>query len=183
QIVDFYAATQRLDRLEHELPSFSLSPENARALHVELFEYFEKEQRFSDALNVLQSHPEIVKIDVLRARLRPFAAKANAYDAVAGTLETFISQNYAPEIARELALLNLDWSQNETSSDSALVHLQRANELAPDHFEIAQKLCNLFLEKKQRDNAIRVLNRFLQVSHDDGDKLKAQQLLARIQSA
>src|SRR5581483_6489125 len=116
QIVDFYAATQRLDRLEHELPSFSLSPENARALHVELFEYFEKEQRFSDALNVLQSHPEIVKIDVLRARLRPFAAKANAYDAVAGTLETFISQNYAPEIARELALLNLDWSQNETSS-------------------------------------------------------------------
>jgi len=82
QIVDFYAATNRLDRLENEAASFSLSAENLQSLHAELFLRCSASAASGDAASralakrVLENHPEIANREDVRARLHDAAANS-----------------------------------------------------------------------------------------------------------
>jgi DNA-binding SARP family transcriptional activator len=117
------------------------------------------------------------------------ARNANAFAPVIALLETALAQSPADKldasIARELALVYGDRAERELAAfaaDAALNHLQRANQLAPDHLPIAQRFCALLLERNNREHAAQVLERLLRVSRDENDKTKAQQLLAAIKA-
>ena len=90
----------------------------------------------------------------------------------------------APRISRDLAALYVRWSDDEANSDpqdtaARLGHLVRAQQYAPDDFEVARRLATLRWENNQADRAVATLQPFLADNAVPAEREQARALLAR----
>ena len=63
--------------------------------------------------------------------------------------------------------------------DSALSHLAKAHDLSPAHWPTVDRLVGIYLSRGEPAKAAQVLQSFLAVSKDVGEREKATQLLTR----
>ena len=181
-----YAAAGKLDRLEGEIGEFQLAPRLVPGLRAALFAECERSGNFAEALMIAQNHPEIIPASQgFAGRLCSLAGKTGSYPEVSAVFEKVMSQSEDRSMGwlDDAAFFYKEWADRELAAfhaEAAIEHLKRANEIRPARFDIAQQLCNLYLEKKQRERAEQVLENFLSASADEADREKARQMLAAI---
>jgi predicted Zn-dependent protease len=186
EIVKVYAAAGKMDRVEDEIGEFQLAPSLVPSLRAALFAECDRTGKFAAALMIAQNHPEIIPASQgFAGRLCSLAGKTGSYTEVAAVFEKAMSQSDDRSMGwiDDAARFYKEWADKELSTfhaEAAIEHLKRANEIRPGRFDIAQQLCNLYLEQKQRERAEQVLENFLSASADEADREKARQMLAAI---
>jgi tetratricopeptide (TPR) repeat protein len=152
-----------------------------------LLRHFEKAEDLSPALLLIENHPELADSASLEP-LRALASKSKQFEPCAKVLERFGTQlSFAQASAeRQLALLLGDWAESELEAfqtESALAHLQRSAELAPDCFPVARRLAELRSQRGDTAAAAETLEKFLRAAQIPEERESARQLLARLRPA
>jgi predicted Zn-dependent protease len=187
ELVQFLATENRLAQFETDLASFELDPSRVMLARRALLRHFEKAEDLSPALLLIENHPELADSASLEP-LRALASKSKQFEPCAKVLERFGTQlSFAQASAeRQLALLLGDWAESELEAfqtESALAHLQRSAELAPDCFLVARRLAELRSQRGDTAAAAETLEKFLRAAQIPEERESARQLLARLRPA
>jgi len=127
-----------------------------------------------------EKHADVLDRETL-LKLRTTAKQAHDFGAAQAWLERLVSQQGGDQAT--LAWMLFDRAELELSSlqvEPALARLQRAHELKPGFWLIAERLASLRLQRNELRQAARVLNAFIEVATEPVEKDKARQILARI---
>lgn len=165
------------------LEDFDLSSLHRAALSRAVFVEHLDAGRIATAVVFGEKSPDILDA-VTREKLRTAVKKSGEFDAAIAWLERRLSQH--GDDGSLLALMLFDRAETELASlqiDSSVAHLQRANDLKPGLWMIAERLAELRLQRKEPKLAAKALNAFLQVATDSAEKDKARQILSRIPSS
>jgi tetratricopeptide (TPR) repeat protein len=139
--------------------------------------------RIAMAVSFGERNPAIMDA-ALHEKLRSVMKASGEYDAAVAWLERRHSQQ--SEDGAPLALMLFDRAEAELESlqvESALARLQRAHELKPSLWAVAERLAELRLKRNEPKLAAKVLNAFLAAATDSTEKDKARQILGRIPSS
>jgi tetratricopeptide (TPR) repeat protein len=167
-----------------ELTDFELSPNQRAALNHAIFCEHVDAGRIPKALELADKDPDILDAEA-HVKLRAAVKKAGAHELVEPWLERRVLQR--PDERPQLALLLADWAGAELSSaqqtDSAVAHLQKAQDLDRSNWAITERLADLRVRRGEQKLAVKALNDFLSLATDPAEKEKARQMLARIPSS
>jgi tetratricopeptide (TPR) repeat protein len=165
-----------------DLNDFALSRNNRTALSRAVFAEHLDAGRIAKAVAFGEKNPEILDT-AMQAKLRIAVKQAGDFDAAQAWLERRLSQHGDENLS--LALLLFDRAETELASlqvEPAVGRLQRAHELQPGLWTIAERLAELRLQRNESKLAAKVLNAFISAATDSAEKDKARQMLARIPS-
>jgi tetratricopeptide (TPR) repeat protein len=134
------------------------------------------------ALKLAEDHPQVFGEEQSRL-LRKNIKESRDFERAAALLEGVRAQGGDGDFASELAELLSAWAETELISlqlDKAVVHLAKAQGLAPAKWSIAERLAGLYLDRLEPAKAAQTVKAFLAVSKESGERDKANQLLSRI---
>jgi tetratricopeptide (TPR) repeat protein len=177
-LIEYLKASGRILESD-DLSDFTLSRNNRTALSRAIFTEHLDAGRIAMAVAFGEKNPEILDT-AMHAKLRVAVKQASDFDAAQAWLERRLSQHGDESLA--LALMLFDRAETELASlqvEPALTRLQRAHELQPGLWVIAERLAELRLQRNESKAASKVLNTFISVATDSAEKDKARQVLAR----
>lgn len=183
-IVEYLTASSHLDDYDAHLADFPLRAASWLKLRESVFAAQIERQNVAGALRMVESFPFLLENDGA-ARLRDAARIARQFDGAVAALENAHAQGMN-HVSNELAALLADWADADLAAlqvEPALVHLDRAHQLQPGSWRVAEQLAKLRIERNEPRLAAAVLNAFLATSTDAAERNKAQQMLARIPGA
>jgi tetratricopeptide (TPR) repeat protein len=178
-LIEYLKASGRILESD-DLSDFTLSRNNRAALSRAIFAEHLDAGRIAMAVTFGEKNPEILDT-AMHAKLRTAVKQTGDFEAAQAWLERRLSQHGEESLA--LALMLFDRAETELASlqvEPALARLQRAHELQPGLWKIAERLAELRLERKESKAAAKVLNTFISVATDSAEKDKARQVLSRI---
>lgn len=183
-ILAYLVASGHLDDFEEHLGEFSLSATAWLGLRSAVFGSQLERGNLTGAVRMAESYQFL--LDGTGApRLRAAARASRQFEAAAAVMETAVAQG-ATSVAPSLAELLADWAETELAAlqvEAAIAHLDRAHELQPGSWRVAEQLARLRLERNEPKLATKVLQQFLAAATDAAEKEKAEQMLARIPGA
>jgi predicted Zn-dependent protease len=166
-----------------ELSDFALSNLHRAELSRAIFIAHLDAGRIAAAVAFGEKNPGVLDAST-HAKLRVAVKESGEYDAAISWLERRHTQQ--AEESSALALILFDRAESELASlqvEPAVARLQRAHELKPEIWMIAERLAELRLKRNEPKLATKVLNAFLSVATDSAEKDKARQMIGRIPSS
>jgi hypothetical protein len=181
-LLEYLKASGRVMESDN-LEDFTLSNPHRAELSRAIFVEHLDANRFGMAIALGERSPDILN-NVTGAKLRAVAKKPEDSDAALAWLERRLAQQGGE--SSTLALMLFDRAETELASlqvDPALARLQRAHDLKPGFWMVAERLAELRLKRNEPKLAEKVLKAFLAVGDDMAERDKARQILARIPSS
>ncbi len=185
-LIEWLAASGKLDQADSELVEFALAPARLLEARRGLFVHFADKKNLPAAVALLQAHPESLTVPIAAA-LRQLATGEQRFDDVAAIFEAVVKQPLAGnDFTLELARLYGAWAASEVAAgkiDPALAHLRRGHELRPEFFEIARDLAILQSQNSAGKAAIETLESYLAAATIvPTEAAKAREMLARLKA-
>jgi tetratricopeptide (TPR) repeat protein len=178
-LLEYLKSSGRITEQDN-LEDFALSDHHRAELSRAIFTEHLNAGRVAKAVAFGERNPKILD-EAMSARLRAAAKKPEDSDAALAWLERWVAQQGGDSSI--LALMLFDRAETELASlqvEPALTRLQRAHDLKPGMWVVAERLAELRLKRNEPRLAAKVLNAFLAVANDSAERDKARQMLARI---
>jgi tetratricopeptide (TPR) repeat protein len=181
-LLEYLNASGRITESD-ALEDFALSKHHRTELSRAIFLEHLKAGRIAKAAVLGEKSPDILDA-AIHEKLRLAVKRTGDYEAALTWLERRLSQH--GDDGSDLALMLFDRAEAELASlqvDPALARLQRAHELKPGLWKVAERLAELRIQRNEPKQAGKVLNAFLSIATDAAEKDKARQMLARLPSS
>jgi tetratricopeptide (TPR) repeat protein len=181
-LLEYLKTSGRINESD-DLSDFALTHDHRTGISRAIFNAHLDAGRVAAAVAFGEKNPDILDAST-HAKLRVAQKPSGEYEAAIAWLERRHAQK--GEESSALALMLFDRAESELASlqvESAVTRLQRAHELKPDLWMIAERLAELRLKRNEPKLAAKALNAFLSVATDPAEKDKARQMLGRIPSS
>lgn len=180
-LVDFLARSGELQRWNSVADEVGVRPELRYELKLAIFKHYQSRDRFTDALALAVSNPDIispVRPDdpstgrVSLATLRDLAKKSGDFKSATSAFEALKSAK-VPDAEPETAMLAADWAMARGEPAAATPSLATATQMRPANWEYVKRAVSNSSDAGKTEHAIALLERFLSVSNQLRDREEA----------
>jgi hypothetical protein len=176
RVVDWLAATGRLDEWEHELGEFRFSAPQMRGIQRAVFANYAALPNATKVIALVEAHPELLDAPRLEA-LRATAKRTGAFSEIAGVMERALAQSNDPALSLNYVLTLADWAETEPP-EAALARLHAAQTRRPDVYLLGEKLHALHRARGEMAEAKAAVQRYLTAAAKDApERAQAEKLV------
>jgi tetratricopeptide (TPR) repeat protein len=176
RVVDWLAATGRLDEWEHELGEFRFSAPQMLGIQRAVFANYAALPNATKVIALVEAHPELLDTPRLEA-LRATAKRTAAFSEIAGVMERALAQSNDPALSLNYVLTLADWADTEPP-EAALAHLHAAQTRRPDVYLLGEKLHALHRARGEMAEAKAAVQRYLTAAAKDApERAQAEKLV------
>jgi hypothetical protein len=182
ELIAFLESEGHLGDWETEVMAAHLDAPRIPLAHRALLKHYAQKGDLPAALLLLQNHPALADSASLES-IRELSIQNKQFEPFANLLERLCLQpGYSrASLERNLGLTLAAWAEAELEAfqtAAAVAHLERATELAPEHFPSARRLAELQAQASNVRGAISTLEKFVAAAQLPAERESARQLLA-----